>query len=61
MGTVVNHTLIHVIPRLLDDLDKSKGGIKACFVHGDVWGGNIGMEALTGKHFIFDSNRSSYQ
>lgn len=56
LDAAIAPTMTYVIPRLLDDLDKSRGGIKPCFVHGDLWEGNVGREMLTGKHFIFDSN-----
>jgi protein-ribulosamine 3-kinase len=56
LDNIIVHTITHVLPRMLDNLDKSRGGLKPCFVHGDLWEGNIGKEVETGKHFIFDSN-----
>lgn len=45
-----------VVPTLLDHLDEDKGGIRPCFIHGDLWNGNIREEEGTGQHLIFDSN-----
>ncbi|KAK3935390.1 Fructosamine kinase-domain-containing protein [Diplogelasinospora grovesii] len=56
LDVAISYIVAYVAPRLLDDLDKSLGGIKPCFVHGDLWEGNIGQEVHTGKHFLFDSN-----
>ena len=30
--------------------------IEPCFIHGDLWEGNIGTEVGSGNVFIFDSN-----
>lgn len=56
LDIAIYHTLTQVVPRLLGHLNQLMGGITPCFVHGDLWEGNIGKEVSTGKHFIFDLN-----
>lgn len=45
-----------VIPRLLGELENDGRKVKPCFIHGDLWEGNIRTEKDTGKLYIFDSN-----
>ena len=46
----------HVVPRLLDELEKGDNMIEPYFIHGDLWEGNIAVEASSGNVIIFDSN-----
>jgi protein-ribulosamine 3-kinase len=46
----------HVVPRLLDELEKDGNKVEPCFIHGDLWEGNFGTEVSSGNVFIFDSN-----
>lgn len=45
-----------VIPRLLGRLESGGNSITPCFIHGDLWEGNIRAHKDTGKLYIFDSN-----
>ena len=42
-----------VIPRLLGVLQAEGRRILPCYIHGNLWEGNIGTERSTGKVFIF--------
>ncbi|KAK0711870.1 Fructosamine/Ketosamine-3-kinase, partial [Lasiosphaeris hirsuta] len=53
---LVIQTLGILVPRLLGHLDRSVGRIRPCFIHGDLWEGNIGKEVASGRHYIFGSN-----
>lgn len=44
-----------VIPRLLNQLETEGREIQPCFIHGDLWDGNLGV-APDGKVYLFDSN-----
>lgn len=46
----------HVVPRLLDELEKGGNKIEPCLIHGDLWEGNIRTEHSSRDVFIFDSN-----
>ena len=46
----------HVVPRLLNGLEKGDSKIVPCFIHGDLWEGNFGTEVSSGNVFMFDSN-----
>lgn len=48
----------YVVPRLLNALETDGRRIEPCLIHGDLWNGNFGTAAKTGKLYIFDS--SSY-
>lgn len=43
-----------VIPRLLRPLQTGGRNIKPVLLHGDLWHGNISIEAATGQMLIFD-------
>ena len=47
-----------VVPRLLSGPTEDGGRrpIDPCFIHGDLWEGNIRRQRATGKCFVFDSN-----
>ncbi|KAL9115351.1 MAG: hypothetical protein Q9227_000672 [Pyrenula ochraceoflavens] len=45
----------HVVPRLIGALEWNGRKIEPCFIHGDLWEGNFGTEASTGKLFVFDA------
>ncbi|CAM6002909.1 unnamed protein product [Sphagnum balticum] len=45
-----------VIPRLLGPLEGNGNRITPCFIHGDLWEGNFGIEKESGRLFIFDAN-----
>ncbi|PVH85374.1 hypothetical protein DL98DRAFT_408936, partial [Cadophora sp. DSE1049] len=45
-----------VIPRLLGPLEGNGNRIIPCFIHGDLWEGNFGIEKGSGNLFIFDAN-----
>ncbi|KAI6085531.1 Fructosamine kinase-domain-containing protein [Hypoxylon rubiginosum] len=43
-----------VIPRLLRPLETSGRSISPCFIHGDLWHENVGVDKETGNPVIFD-------
>jgi protein-ribulosamine 3-kinase len=45
-----------VIPRLLKPLEENGNRVVPCFIHGDLWEGNFGIEKGTGRLFVFDAN-----
>lgn len=48
--------VVHVIPRLLAQLERGENKIEPCFIHGDLWEGNIGEEVETKRMHVFDVN-----
>ena len=46
----------HVIPRLLEPLQADGRMLKPSLVHGDLWEGNVGTSAGTGKPVVFDAS-----
>jgi protein-ribulosamine 3-kinase len=55
IDTAITSILYHVVPRLLNELEKG-GKIVPCFIHGDLWEGNFGTDRSSGAVFMFDSN-----
>ncbi|KAK6075019.1 hypothetical protein SCUP515_06070 [Seiridium cupressi] len=45
----------HLIPRLIGALESGGRSVKPTLIHGDLWDGNIGVDANTGDPWIFDS------
>ncbi|KAM0814800.1 putative Fructosamine kinase-domain-containing protein [Seiridium cardinale] len=45
----------HLIPRLIGALESEGRSVKPTLIHGDLWDGNIGVDANTGDPWIFDS------
>jgi fructosamine-3-kinase len=56
LDTAVASIITFVIPHLLDRLDGSSGGITLCYLHRDLWGGNIRRDVCTERYIFFDSN-----
>ncbi|KAI1879633.1 hypothetical protein JX265_002587 [Neoarthrinium moseri] len=44
----------HLIPRLIGVLESEGRTVKPTLIHGDLWEGNIGVDADTGDPWIFD-------
>ncbi|KAH0558951.1 hypothetical protein GP486_004422 [Trichoglossum hirsutum] len=44
-----------VVPRLLGALQAEGRQIKPCIIHGDLWEGNLGINAETGDVLIYDA------
>lgn len=44
-----------VVPRLLRPLETGGRSIKPVLIHGDLWHGNVGIDAVTGEVILFDS------
>ena len=44
-----------VIPRLLRPLETGGRQIKPCLVHGDLYSGNVSVDAVTGRPVLYDA------
>ncbi|KAL2189944.1 hypothetical protein L209DRAFT_679532 [Thermothelomyces heterothallicus CBS 203.75] len=44
-----------VIPRLLRPLETEGRSVTPTLVHGDLWDGNVGIDAATGRTLVFDA------
>ncbi|ATY59419.1 Fructosamine Ketosamine-3-kinase [Cordyceps militaris] len=44
----------HLVPRLLGALEENGNKITPTLIHGDLWEGNVKIEAATGEPWIFD-------
>ncbi|KAK4442046.1 Fructosamine kinase-domain-containing protein [Podospora aff. communis PSN243] len=53
--TALKETIWYVVPRLLDALEEDGRKIEPCFIHGDLWNGNLGHAIKTSRLYIFDS------
>jgi protein-ribulosamine 3-kinase len=49
-------TIDGVIPRLLGSLKFQGQPIKPCFIHGDLWEQNFGLEKGSKRLYVFDAN-----
>lgn len=58
LDIATEHTINHVIPRLLGPLQSNGRSIKPSLIHGDLWEGNVGTHRETGEIVLFDA--SSY-
>ena len=56
LHTAIIPLIKYVVPRLLNELEKGGRKIKPVFIHGDLWNGNFGTAADTGKLYVFDSS-----
>ena len=48
-------TMSKVVPRLLRPLETGGRQIKPCLVHGDLYSGNVSIDAKTGKPVMYDA------
>ncbi|ORY61679.1 Fructosamine kinase-domain-containing protein [Pseudomassariella vexata] len=55
LDDVMQITLEHLIPRLLDPLTTEGRSIKPCLIHGDLWESNIGTDEFTDEIYIYDA------
>lgn len=55
LETVHRRVQSHLIPRLIGALESEGRSVKPTLIHGDLWDGNVGVEANTGDPWIFDS------
>lgn len=47
--------VLHVIPRLIGNLERDGRTVKPTLIHADLWEGNIGTSRETGDIYIFDA------
>ncbi|KND86389.1 Protein-ribulosamine 3-kinase, chloroplastic [Tolypocladium ophioglossoides CBS 100239] len=55
LDTVEKRLISHVIPRLLDALEKDGHTVKSFLIHADLWEGNSGSSLENGGIYIFDA------
>ncbi|RYP51056.1 hypothetical protein DL768_003556 [Monosporascus sp. mg162] len=54
LDTTYRRVQSHLIPRLIGALEADGRKVTPRLIHGDLWDGNIGVEAGTGDPWIFD-------
>ncbi|RYP06346.1 hypothetical protein DL765_009532 [Monosporascus sp. GIB2] len=54
LQTAYRRVQSHLIPRLIGALEADGRKVTPMLIHGDLWDGNIGVEADTGEPWIFD-------
>ncbi|RYP64318.1 hypothetical protein DL771_008820 [Monosporascus sp. 5C6A] len=54
LHTAYGRVQSHLLPRLIGALEADGRKVTPMLIHGDLWDGNIGVEADTGEPWIFD-------
>ena len=55
LQTLFGQLISKVIPRLLRPLETGGRQIKPCLVHGDLYSGNVSVDAVTGGPILYDA------
>ena len=55
LKTLLGQMISKVIPRLLRPLETGGRQIKPCLVHGDLYSGNVSVDAATGGPILYDA------